>query len=413
MPVSKSSLLTPFASPLYLMAKPVGSTCNLACDYCYYLEKKHLFQATHKSAVMDDSTLEAYIKQYIEAQTQPEVLFTWHGGEPLMRPLSFYQKVLKLQRRHARGHLIENCLQTNGTLLTDAWCAFFHENHWLIGISIDGPKEFHDEYRKARSGKASFDDVMRGIGLLNKHNVEWNAMGVINAYNADFPLDIYHFYKEIGCQYIQFTPIVERLVTHLDGRHLATISDREAPLAKFSVTPEQYTHFTCSIFDEWVRHDVGKVFVQLFDATLALWMGQSPGICSMAETCGHAAVIEHNGDIFSCDHFVFPEYKLGNIHHDSVTSMMYSPQQLQFGKAKRDSLPRQCRECTWRFACQGGCPKDRFMQDRYGEAGLNYLCEGYRKFFEHVAPFMDYMRNELLNERPPATIMNSSLISTL
>ncbi len=423
--------LAPFARPLYVMAKPAGSLCNLQCEYCYYLEKRHLYDHAGETPMvngqrsmvngqwstvngqrsMDDRTLEEFIRQYLEAQTQPEVLFTWHGGEPLMRPMSFYKRVLELQRKHARGRHIDNCLQTNGTLLTDEWCAFFRENNWLIGISIDGPQEFHDEYRRARGGQPSFHKVMRGIRLLQKHGVEWNAMGVVNDYNADYPLEVYHFYKEIGCQYIQFTPIVERLLRHADGRHLASPSETSdvingqwsmvniPTLAPFSVRPGQYAHFCCTIFDEWVRHDVGKVFVQLFDSTLARWAGEEAGLCSMGETCGHAAVIEANGDVYSCDHFVFPEYLLGNIHKDTITSMMYSERQRLFGQAKRTALPHQCQSCQWLFVCNGGCPKDRFV------GGLNYLCEDFRQFFAHVAPYMDFMKEELLHQRPPANVM--------
>lgn len=405
---SLMNTLTPFSSPLYVMSKPVGSLCNLSCKYCYYLEKSHLYKRheDHRNFLMSEETLEEFIRQYIEAQTQPQVLFTWHGGEPLMRPLGFYQRVQELQRRYAGGRLIDNCLQTNGTLLTDEWCKFFHDNNWLIGISIDGPQEFHDEYRRARGNQPSFYKVMRGIELLKKHDVEWNVMGVVNDFNADYPLDVYHFYKDIGARYIQFTPIIERLVPHADGRHLASMADAgEGDLADFSVSPEQYAHFACGIFDEWVRQDVGEVYVQLFDSTLARWIGEAPGVCSMAETCGHAAVIEHNGDIFSCDHFVFPEYLLGNIHQDSITAMMYSQRQRDFGTAKRSRLPRQCRECEWLFACNGGCPKDRFRTTADGEDGLNYLCEGYRRFFHHVAPYMDFMKEELLHQRPPANVM--------
>ena len=390
------------------MAKPVGSLCNLSCEYCYYLEKSHLYASPsdHRNFLMSDATLEAFTRQYIQSQTQPQVLFTWHGGEPLMRPISFYQRALALQRQYAGGRVIENSLQTNGTLLTDEWCRFFHDNHWLIGISIDGPQEFHDEYRRARGGQPSFHKVMRGIELLERHGVEWNAMGVVNDFNADYPLDVYHFYKEIGARYIQFTPIIERLLPHADGRHLASIADTaDGTLADFSVRPGQFAHFACTIFDEWVRHDVGETFVQLFDSTLACWVGQPPGVCSMGSTCGHAAVIEHNGDVYACDHFVFPEYRLGNINDDSITAMMYSPRQRTFGDAKRDALPQQCRRCTWLFACNGGCPKDRFRTAADGTPGLNYLCDDYRRFFAHVAPYMDFMKDELTHERPPANVM--------
>ena len=302
--------------------------------------------------------------------------------------------MLELQEPYTRrGYIIDNSLQTNGTLLTDEWCAFFREHNWLIGISIDGPQELHDAYRRDCEGQSSFHQVMRGIRLLQKHGVEWNAMGVVNDYNADHPLDVYHFYKEIGCKYIQFTPIVE-------GR-----SAVDVPM----VRPFQYAHFCCTIFDEWVRHDVGQVFVQLFDATLACWAGEPPGLCSMCPTCGHAGVIEHNGDVYSCDHFVFPEYLLGNIHRDTITSMMYSKRQLQFGRDKYERLPHQCKVCQWRFVCNGGCPKDRFCQTADGEPGLNYLCQDYRQFFAHVAPYMDFMKNELLHQRPPANVMKWTL----
>ena len=390
------------------MAKPVGSLCNLACKYCYYLEKSQLYAdlPQNERFNMDDRTLETFISQYIESQTQPQVLFTWHGGEPLMRPISFYKRVMELQRRHARGRIIENCLQTNGTLLTDEWCAFFRANNWLIGISIDGPQDLHDEYRRARGGQPSFYKVMRGIRLLQKHGVEWNAMGVVNDYNADYPLDVYHFYKENGCQYIQFAPIIERILPHEDGRQLAHVADNEeAQLADFSVTPEQYARFCCTIFDEWVRNDVGRVFVQLFDGILARWVGEEAGVCEMNETCGHASVLEANGDLYSCDHFVFPEYKLGNIHKQTITEMMYSDRQLTFGRGKRNGLPQQCLSCPWLFVCNGGCPKDRFCQTANGERGLNYMCKAFQQIFGHVKPYMDFMKQELLCQRPPANVM--------
>ena len=399
---------TPFARPLYVMAKPAGSRCNLACEYCYYLEKNKLYRDSdpQRRFTMTDEILEKVIKEYIEAQTMPEVLFTWHGGETLMRPLAFYRQAVELQRKYARGHIIDNCIQTNGTMLTDEWCRFFKENNWLVGVSIDGPKEFHDEYRRNKAGAPSFHQVMKGIELLKKHGVEWNALAVVNDYNADYPLEFYNFFKEIGCRYIQFTPIVERIAPKKDGRYLACPADgTDIPLADFSVTPEQWGSFLCALFDEWVRQDVGKYFIQLFDATLANWVGEQPGVCTMAPTCGHAGVMEYNGDVYSCDHFVFPEYRLGNLNTSNFVEMMYSDRQLRFGAAKRDSLPRQCRDCRWLFACNGECPKNRFALTADGEPGLNYLCEGYRRFFAHVAPYMDFMKEELAAERPPANVM--------
>lgn len=400
------NIATPFAKPLYVMLKPAGAHCNLACKYCYYLEKNNLYQNSHRH-LMTDEMLEQFTREYIEAQTMPQVLFTWHGGEPLMRSIDFYRKALALQKKYAHGKQIDNVIQTNGTLLTDEWCEFFAKNHWLVGISIDGPQEYHDHYRVTPAGKPSWEKVMQGISLLKKHRVEWNAMAVVNAYNAEHPLEFYHFFRDNGCQYLQFTPIVERLTEHEDGRTLASLTDdREIPLADASVTPQQWGNFLCTIFDDWVRHDVGKTFVEIFDCTLANWMGVLPGICAYSKECGHAGVMEHNGDVYSCDHFVFPEYKLGNIREQSLIDMLYGEKQQAFSRLKHTSLPRQCKECDMEFACHGECPKNRFEKDKYGEPGLNYLCQGYYQYYSHVAPYMDFMKRELLAQRPPANIMN-------
>ena len=400
------NIATPFAKPLYVMLKPAGAHCNLACKYCYYLEKNRLYQNTPRH-LMSDEMLEQFTREYIEAQTMPQVLFTWHGGEPLMRSIDFYKKALALQKKYAHGKQIDNVIQTNGTLLTDEWCEFFAQNHWLVGISIDGPQEYHDHYRITPAGKPSWEKVMQGISLLKKHRVEWNAMAVVNAYNAEHPLEFYHFFRDNGCQYLQFTPIVERLTQHEDGRTLASLADdREIPLAEASVTPAQWGNFLCTIFDDWVRHDVGKTFVEIFDCTLANWMGVLPGICAYSKECGHAGVMEHNGDVYSCDHFVFPEYKLGNIREQSLIDMLYGEKQQVFSRLKHTSLPRQCKECDMEFACHGECPKNRFEKDKYGEPGLNYLCQGYYQYYTHVAPYMDFMKRELLAQRPPANIMN-------
>ena len=400
------NIATPFAKPLYVMLKPAGAHCNLACKYCYYLEKNNLYQNSHRH-LMSDEMLEQFTREYIEAQTMPQVLFTWHGGEPLMRSIDFYKKALALQKKYAHGKQIDNVIQTNGTLLTDEWCEFFAKNHWLVGISIDGPQEYHDHYRVTPAGKPSWEKVMQGIQLLKKHRVEWNAMAVVNAYNAEHPLEFYHFFRDNGCQYLQFTPIVERLTEHEDGRTLASLADdREIPLADASVTPQQWGNFLCTIFDDWVRHDVGKMFVEIFDCTLANWMGVLPGICAYSKECGHAGVMEHNGDVYSCDHFVFPEYKLGNIREQSLIDMLYGEKQQAFSRLKHTSLPRQCKECDMEFACHGECPKNRFEKDKYGEPGLNYLCQGYYQYYSHVAPYMDFMKRELLAQRPPANIMN-------
>lgn len=398
--------ISPFSNPLYVLAKPVGASCNLRCKYCYYLEKSHLYRNA-PARVMSDELLERFVQEYIQAQTMSQVLFTWHGGEPLMRPLSFYRKAVALQEKYAFGRQIDNTIQTNGTLLTDEWCEFFKEHNWLVGISIDGPQEFHDEYRRTASDKPSWQKVMRGIRLLRKHGVEWNAMAVVNDFNAGYPLEFYHFFKEMGAKYIQFAPVVERMAAHSDGRHLARLVDQECPVADFSVSPAQWGDFLCAIFDEWVRHDVGQTYVEIFDCTLANWVGERPGICVYAKECGHAGVMEFNGDVYSCDHFVFPEYKLGNIRDRTLVEMLYGEQQRQFSCLKHASLPKQCKECEWEFACHGECPKNRFVNDRYGNPGLNYLCSGYRHFYEHVAPYMDFMKKEFMNQRPPANVMEA------
>ena len=401
--------IAPFARPLYVMAEPIGAHCNLACDYCYYLEKAKLYDNVPRH-VMSEDLLEKFIQEYIQSQTMPSVLFTWHGGEAFMRPLSFYKKAMELQQKYAGGRTIENCIQTNGTLITEEWCKFLHDNNWLVGVSIDGPQEFHDEYRCNIQGQPSFLKVMRGIKLLNKYDVQWNAMAVVNDYNADYPLEFYHFFKEIGCHYLQFTPIVERIMPHSDGRHLAHLQDGDdCPLADFSVSPQQWGDFLITVFDEWVKHDVGEYFIQLFDATLANWVGEQPGICSMGQTCGHAAVMEFNGDVYSCDHFVFPEYKLGNIYTQTLVEMLYGEEQQAFGRIKEGQLPRQCKECKFLFACHGECPKNRFARTKDGVLGLNYLCEGYYRFFDHVAPYMEYMKNEFLHQRSPSNVMKANI----
>ena len=403
--MKNDNIANPFAKPLYVMLKPAGAHCNLACKYCYYLEKNKLYPTAQRH-LMSDEMLELFTREYIEAQTMNQVLFTWHGGEPLLRSIDFYRKALSLQQKYAGGRRIDNVIQTNGTLLTDEWCEFFAQNHWLVGISIDGPQPDHDHYRLTAAGKPSWKKVMQGIKLLKKHRVEWNAMAVVNAYNANHPLEFYRFFKENGCQFLQFTPIVERLTRHEDGRTLASLADKnEISLSEASVAPEQWGYFLCAIFDEWVRKDVGKIFVEIFDCTLANWMGISPGICAYSKECGHAGVMEHNGDVYSCDHFVFPEYKLGNIRDHSLIDMLYGEQQQEFSRLKHSSLPRQCKECDMEFACHGECPKNRFMKDKYGDSGLNYLCPGYYHYYQHVAPYMDYMKQELMSQRPPSNIM--------
>ena len=387
------------------MLKPAGAACNMRCDYCYYLEKKNLYQQQRRQILSEDM-LEKFVEQYMNIQTTPSVLFTWHGGEPLMRPITFYQKALELQKKYANGRQIDNAIQTNGTLITDEWARFFRKNNFLVGVSIDGPEEMHNAYRLTQQGKPSWQQVMRGIRTLNRHNVEWNAMATVNNLNADSPEAFYHFFKEINCHFIQFTPVVERLYRHQDGRTLASLIDGAwAELAPFSVTPKQWGNFLCRLFDEWVREDVGNYFIQMFDSTLAGWMDMEPSVCSLAKTCGHAAVMEANGDIYVCDHYVFPQFKLGNIAEHTLTELMYSAAQNDFGQNKEKLLTTQCRQCDYLFACHGECPRNRFSISADGQKGHNYLCQGYYRFFKHVSRYMDYMKYQLQHEQAPANIM--------
>lgn len=394
-----SNIINPFARPLYVMTKPAGAHCNLACDYCYYLEKQKLYQNAEKH-VMSDQLTEVFVREYIQSQFVREVNFTWHGGEPMIRPLSYYKNVVRWQRQYAEGKAILNCLQTNGTLLTPEWCRFLHDEGWLVGVSIDGPQDMHDAYRMKRNGGPTWEKVMKGIEMLDRYEVEWNAMAVVNDITAARPLDFYRFFRdELGSQYLQFTPVVERIRRHEDGRHLAHVMDgEEYNVAPFSVTPEAWGTFLCTIFDEWYSNDVGEMFVQTFEATLANWAGVTPGVCSLSDWCGHAAVMEHNGDIYCCDHFVFPEYYLGNIRHRGILDMLNSEKQMAFANMKTKGLPTQCLQCRWQFACHGECPRNRFVRTKDGEPGLNYLCSGYHSFFEHVAPFMDELKKRFCDK---------------
>lgn len=375
--------------PLYVMLKPVGAKCNLACKYCYYLSKQQYYDDVPRH-VMSEELLEHFIQEYIGAQTTDEVLFTWHGGETFLRPLSFFRRAIELQRKYANGKVISNCIQTNGTLVTEDWARFLHDEGWLVGVSIDGPQEFHDHYRRTRQGHPTWVKVRRGIDLLNRFSVEWNAMAVVNDLNGDYPLDFYRFFRDdLQCRYLQFTPIVEVMNEEQNVMNLHS----SFKVTDESVRPRQWGDFLCAVFDEWVSHgDVGEVFVQLFDATLCNWCGVPPGVCTLGRSCGHAAVMEFNGDVYSCDHFVFPQYRLGNIHKTPLVEMMYGEQQRQFGRMKQEGLTDECRQCEWLFTCNGECPKNRIRPD-----GRNYLCEGYRQFFAHVAPWMDEMKNNLIH----------------
>lgn len=383
--------ISPFARPLYVMLKPVGARCNLACDYCYYLDKQQLYANEHRH-LMSEQLLEEFTRQYISAQTSDEVLFTWHGGEAMMRPLKFYRKAVELQRKYADGHIISNCIQTNGTLITEEWARFLHDEGWLVGVSIDGPQDVHDPYRRTPHGEPTWARVRRGIDILNRFHVEWNAMAVVNNLNVERPLEFYRFFRdELKCRYLQFTPVVDGGEWQESGQRSETTA--KAGQRVYAINPLSWGHFLCEIFDEWLRHDdVGEMFVQLFDATLANWVGQVPGVCTMAHSCGHAAVMEWNGDVYSCDHFVTPRHLLGNIRERSLVEMMYGEQQTRFGQMKQDLLSDDCHQCPWLLACNGECPKNRILT-----GNRNYLCEGYRMFFRHVTPWMNQAAQEIVH----------------
>lgn len=379
------------------MTKPTGAICNLDCEYCYFLSKEMLYPGSRFRMAYE--TLESYIKQYIEAQRVPEVTFAWQGGEPTLIGLEFFKTAVELQRKHKRfGMRITNTLQTNGTKLNDDWCEFFREQEFLIGISLDGPKRLHDAYRIDKGGQGSFERVMQGLSLLKQHGVEFNVLTTVHAANADHPLEIYRFLRdEVGTQFMQFIPIVERdNDTGFQEGHQVT---------KCSVTGKQYGKFLIKIFDEWVRKDVGQVYVQLFDMTLGKYVAAPGGLCVFEETCGLGLALEHTGDIYSCDHFVEPDHLLGNLIELPLIDLVTSEKQQAFGRAKLDTLPQYCRACEVRWLCNGGCPKDRFIKTPDGEEGLNYLCNGLKAFFTNVDPHMRFMANELRQQRPPANIM--------
>ena len=395
------------------MTKPVGPICNLDCTYCFYLEKEKLFGRTEKFR-MSNSLLDKYIREFIQSQSSPEVLFAWQGGEPTLLGVDFFRRVVALQREYSDGRPIQNAFQTNGTLLNDEWCEFLANHGFLVGLSVDGPAELHDAYRVDKRQRPTFDRVMRGLDFLQKHKVEYNTLTVVNRKNSKHPLKVYRFLKSIGSTYLQFIPLVERKPDEEAkkmGLDLATPPDLDDPHGEFSmvtpwsVLPTTYGDFLIKIFNEWVKQDVGQTFVQRFDVSLGNWAGMGSALCVFAEKCGRAVALEHNGDLYSCDHFVYPKYKLGNLMNQSLTAMVNSPQQTKFGADKLDTLPRYCRECPVRFACNGECPKHRFINTPSGEPGLNYLCAGYKKFFTHVDPYMRVMARLLSEQRPAAEIM--------
>lgn len=392
----------------HVMLKPAGPSCNLDCTYCYYLEKKKLYPGK-KDFRMSDDLLEEFTKQFIEAHQVPVVTFIWQGGEPTLMGLDFYRKAIELQKKYSGGKTIENAFQTNGTRLNEDWCMFFNDNKILVGISIDGAEHNHDHYRHTVTGGPTFKRAMKGIELLQKYKVEFNTLSCVNDYNVHFASETYRFLKSIGSVFLQFLPVVERKATDLPENMLTLVPNdypEDAEVTDWSVNGKDFGKFLVTIFDEWVRSDVGRYYVQIFDATLANQVGEMPGICVFAGTCGDALVMEHNGDLFSCDHFVYPEYYLGNILEKPMIDLVKSQRQFDFGIDKRNKLPRYCLQCDVRYACHGECPKHRFLSTPDGKPGLNYLCEGYRMFFHHAEPYMEYMAKELKNKRAPANVMN-------
>jgi uncharacterized protein len=388
----------------HVMAKPSGSICNIDCEYCFYLEKEKLYPERNQNWRMDDETLEQYIKQHIEAQSGTQVEFAWQGGEPTLLGIKFYRRVIELCQKYGEGKQIYHAFQTNGVLINDEWCQFFKENDFLIGLSIDGPADLHDRYRVTRSKKATHHKVLDAITLMKEHGVEFNTLTVVHAENVKYPLRVYQFLKDIGSTYIQFIPLVERYVETTVS--LASPEQQQAKVTPWSVPAKQYGQFLNTIFDHWVENDVGNVFVQMFDSTLGSWLGESAGLCLFSENCGHAFALEANGDLYQCDHYVYPEYKLGNIHNKSIKEMNTSDEAIKFGQAKSGTLNSQCLSCSYKFACYGGCPKHRFSTTKSGTYRHNYLCQGYYDYFAHTERAMKIMATLIKNQRPPTQIMN-------
>jgi uncharacterized protein len=406
--MTTSTLTSP--RPFHVMTKPIGPICNLDCKYCFYLEKEKLHEPGEKWK-MSDEVLEQYIRQMIEGQDLQRIDFAWQGGEPTLLGVDFFRKAVALQDKYANGKEIANALQTNGTLLDDEWCEFLTERKFLIGLSIDGPAPLHDRYRVDKQQNPTFDAVMRGLNFLKEHKTEFNTLTVVNRGNSQHPIEVYEFLKSIGSTYLQFIPLVERLPTQLvkirgfdlmEPPDLHAAENERSPVTDWSVESRAFGNFLCAIFDHWVKRDVGEVFVQMFDVALGNWMGLGSSLCVFAKECGRALAIEHNGDLYSCDHFVYPKFKLGNILNQSLGAMVDSQQQQQFGIDKSSTLPKYCQNCEVRFACNGECPKHRFIHTPDGEAGLNYLCAGYKQFFNHIDPYMKLM-SKLLNARRPAS----------
>lgn len=399
--------------PFHLMAKPAGPVCNLDCKYCYYLEKARLFPE-QRTLRMSDQVLEAYIRGTIEAQAGATVSFAWQGGEPTLAGLPFFKRVVRLQTRYAMGKCIENSFQTNGTGLSAEWCRFLRDENFLVGISIDGPERLHDAYRVDRRGAPTYRQVMRGIELCQQHGVAFNTLTVVHALNVEDPLTVYRFLQSIGSTYLQFIPLVERCADAASealGLGLAhppegAVQGAAPDVTEWSVPAAKLGDFWCRIFDSWVSRDVGRCYVQLFDTTLGKWLGLPGGVCTQSESCGRTLVVEREGDVYACDHYVYPRYRIGNVLDNSIASMIESQMLQEFGARKQSRLTRQCRNCTVRFVCNGDCPKHRFLWSRDGEYGHSYLCTAYDRFFRHSAPAMRTMAKLYRQGEPPAKIMD-------
>lgn len=386
------------------MVKPVGSLCNMRCKYCYYLDKAALYD--YHEPKMDDTLLENYIRNTIEGNNLPVISFAWHGGEPLIAGLDFYRKAVALQKKYAGGKQIENSLQTNGLLVNREWCQFWRDENFLIGISIDGPQHIHDAHRLDAAGKGTFSRVMRAVDTMVRCHVEFNTLSTINCHSEGHGAEVYSFLRSFS-SFMQFLPVAELIS---DGTIQCPESDR-GQIAPWSVSPEGFGEFMCDVFDQWIVKDVGSRYVQLFDATLANMVGVMPSICSLCETCGTGLTVEHNGDVYSCDHFVYPQYKIGNINSERMCDLAFSQRQFQFGVEKRSTLPRECQHCRYQPLCHGECPKHRFTRDASGESFKNYLCDGYKIYFEHTLPYMQTMRDLLLKGQAPALVMQMARMS--
>lgn len=385
------------------MVKPIGSACNLDCSYCYYRDKSEIYSGN--MPLMSEELLEEYIRQYICGTSQQSVSFCWHGGEPLMAGLPFFRRAMELQKKYAGDKVIENSLQTNGVLLNEEWCSFFTDNNFLIGLSLDGPEDIHNAFRRDCGGAPTFARVMKGVELLKNKGVEYNILSTVNSHSEERGAEVYRFLRSLS-HYMQFLPVVEYVRERPGKRPLIVSPDEEdAVEAPWSVSAIGYGKFMCDVFDEWVKYDVGNYFVQLFDITLGNWCGVAPSLCAFGEVCGDGLVVEHNGDVYSCDHFVYPEYRLGNIKEKELAAMYKSNDQQQFGRDKRDALPMECKRCTYNFLCHGECPKHRFAYAKNGEPYMNVLCEGYKMFFRHTDPYMRYMKTLIERGEPASGVM--------